>query len=264
MTNDQLINKFPFFNQTMAKAFNYQTELKNFNEEGKKPFNPRVYITVNYKGYPRFKKVLLPQPSKLHDFHSIMMNRKSSREFSGAQITRKQLSTLLYYTAGLRNKRGEDVGNRFYPSAGARYPIEVYPIIWNCEGIKPGIYHYHVRDHTLEFMWTYDDLLDTVFKNIKQQNFRDGGCLFVITAVSNRTEFKYGPRGYRHILMEVGHVCQNTYLAAAGLDLGCCSIGGFLDQGFNALLDVDGYIEKTMLVVSLGKLNVKGGDNYES
>lgn len=173
-------------------------------------------------------------------------------------MTSRELSTLLHYAAGIRSTGVDVSGNRFYPSAGARYPIEVYPIILNCTGIKPGIYHYHVRDHCLEFLWTYPDLNDRVLKNIKQQEFNKSSCIFVITAVSSRTELKYGPRGYRHILMEVGHVCQNLYLTASGLNLGVCSIGGFLDSGFNALLDLDGYIEKTLLVVSAGKL--KGGD----
>lgn len=134
----------------------------------------------------------------------------------------------------------------------------MYPIVFSCEGVNPGIYHYHLRNHSLEFLWTYPDLKDRVFRNVKQQEFRRSSVLFVITAITNRTEFKYGPRGFRYILMEVGHVCQNLYLGAAGLSLGSCSLGGFLDRGFDKLLDLDGYIEKTLVVIPVGKL--KGGD----
>lgn len=258
MTNDEIINLFPFFKQSIAKKFHHETEQNNFDEVGKKPFNAKIYITVNYKGYPRFEKFKLPGFERLRDFNTIMENRKSVREFSGQPTTERELSTILHYTAGIRSSGVDVTGNRFYPSAGARYPIEIYPIVLNCVGIKPGIYHYHVRSHSLEFLWTYPDLNDRLLKNIKQHEFISSSCIFVITAVSNRTELKYGPRGYRHILMEVGHVCQNLYLTAAGLNLGACAIGGFLDSGFNTLLDLDGYIEKTLLVVSVGKL--KGGD----
>lgn len=258
MTNDEIINLFPFFKQTIAKKFHHETEQNNFEEIGKKPFNAKIYITVNYKGYPRFEKVHLPKISKLHDFDKIMLNRRSDREFSRNPITIKQLSTILYYSAGIRPNGKDITGNRFYPSAGARYPIEIYPIVFNCQGINPGIYHYHVRSHSLEFLWTHPNLNERVMNNIKQQEFAKSSCMFVITAVTSRTELKYGPRGYRHILMEIGHVCQNLYLTSSGLTIGACSIGGYLDSGFNDLLDLDGYIEKTLLVVAIGKL--KGGD----
>lgn len=261
MTNDELISKFPYFSSSISKKYWHDTELDNFTEDGKKPFNPSIYIDVNYKGYPRFERVGLPLPSKLSDFHSIMMNRRSTRSFVGERIKKKDLATLLYYANGLRNKLAPDIGNRFYPSGGARYPLEIYPIILKGEALKKGIYHYHVKSHSLEFMWSYDDLEDRVFSNIKQSEFRECSCILVITAVSNRTEAKYGPRGLRLILMEVGHVCQNLYLAASGLGLGICSVGGFLDNGFNAILDVDGYIEKTQIILPVGKM--KGGDNSD-
>jgi|GEM_PF-5911325 len=106
MTNDETIKKFPYFTQTIAKQFSFQTNLQNFREEGKKPFDPKIYVTVNYKGYPRFEKIKLPEPTKLSDFHRIMMKRKSSRSFSGESISIQELSTLLYYSAGLRDLRG--------------------------------------------------------------------------------------------------------------------------------------------------------------
>lgn len=259
MTNDDLINKFPYFKNSLSKFFWRETELYNFKEEGKKPFNQSIYVTVNYKGYPRFKKIKLPSPFKIKNFHSIMMRRKSTRQFSGLPLSKRQISTILYYTNGLRIKGAKDIGNRFYPSGGARYPLELYPIILNCEGIPTGVYHYHIKSHSLEFLWDYDDLEERVFNNIKQQEFRGCGCVMVVTAVTNRTEAKYGARGLRLILMEVGHLCQNLYLVATGMGIGTCSVGGFLDNGFNKILDIDGYIEKTQLVLPIGI--PKGGDN---
>ena len=181
-----------------------------------------------------------------------MMNRYSKRDYTGKRISLKELSTVIYYSAGLRRRNYPDIGNRFYPSAGSRYPIELYPIVLQCENISPGIYHYHLKTHSLEFLWTYPDLENRVFNNIKQPEFKTASVMFALTAVTSRSELKYGPRGYRYVYMEAGHVSQNFYLAAAGLNLGCCSVGGFLDDGIDRLLNIDGFIEHTLLMLSFG------------
>jgi len=45
-----------------------------------------------------------------------------------------------------------DETKRFYPSAGARYPLEIYPIIFSSSDLEQGIYHYNSRDHSLELI----------------------------------------------------------------------------------------------------------------
>jgi len=39
-----------------------------------------------------------------------------------------------------------------YPSAGARYPLEIYVVILNSKEIPEGIYHYNVKWNTLELL----------------------------------------------------------------------------------------------------------------
>jgi len=45
---------------------------------------------------------------------------------------------------------------------------------------------------------------------------------------------------------------QNIYLISACLDIGCCPTGGFLDDGYNSLLDLDGIEESVVGVVAIG------------
>ena len=68
----------------------------------------------------------------------------------------------------------------------------------------------------------------------------------------DRTEMKYRARGYRHIFTEYGHLAQNMYLICAALGLGICSIGGFIDDGLNKILDIDGRIESVIGVIAIG------------
>jgi len=54
-------------------------------------------------------------------------------------------------------------------------------------------------------------------------------------------------------LMECGHIAQNLYLISEAMRLKCCAIGGFVDEEFNKLLDIQGQSEKTMYLMAIGK-----------
>ena len=68
-----------------------------------------------------------------------------------------------------------------------------------------------------------------------------------------RTILSYGDRGYRHILVEAGHLGQNIYLNSVALGLSCCAIGGYIDDKLNSLIDVDGLNESVVYVLAVGK-----------
>lgn len=196
--------------------------------------------TISYKAYPCFEQVLLPKPNlKKYDFIKALLERKSTRSYCDNPVSLADFSELIYFACGVKTViRGDKSTKRFYPSAGARYPLEVYPFVFNVKGVSSGGYHYHVKTHSLERI--VDGLLARrVFDCVDQDFVRKSNVVFVITAVFNRTEEKYWIRGYRHVFTEYGHVAQNFYLLAAAANLGCCSIGGFLDDKINSLLDLD-------------------------
>ncbi len=63
---------------------------------------------------------------------------------------------------------------------------------------------------------------------------------------------KYKERGYRYILFEAGHLGQNIYLVSKALGLKCCAIGGFDDDKFHELLDIDGDNEAVLYAFAMG------------
>lgn len=250
-TTPKLLNK----SKSNSQIFHESTKLQDFTIEGHPDVVPKSWTQVYYKGYPRFEKYSLPQPVGLKKvlFENVLKSRHSTREFSTNEISLLELSSLLLHSAGLKNPKARDTGNRSYPSAGARYPNEVYPVIFNVEKTKMGIYHYHLRSHSLEYMWDYPNFKKVVLSNFNQEWINQASALLLITAVFGRTTMKYRDRGYRHILMDTGHLCQNIYLICEALGLGCCSIGGFLDDKLNKLLDLDGQEESVVIVVAVGK-----------
>jgi len=58
---------------------------------------------------------------------------------------------------------------------------------------------------------------------------------------------------YRYAFIEAGHIGQNIYLAATCLQLGCVSMGAFLDGRMNALLGIDGREEAVIYCLAVGE-----------
>ena len=199
---------------------------------------PKTWTKIYFKSYPRFEKISLPKPRNTSvSLTKTLMMRKSSRSFS-TPISINDLSDLLFYGCGITNNK-EDLNNtrRSYPSAGARYPLELYVIINNVSGLSKGIYHYDVLKHQLEFIRA-DNKLDKVDMAIRQNFILDSSVIFLVSGVLSRTQVKYGVRGYRYVLIEAGHVFQNIHLVAESLGIGCCAIGGFDDDILNQILDL--------------------------
>lgn len=83
-------------------------------------------------------------------------------------------------------------------------------------------------------------------------------AVIILTAIFDRTMMKYKERGYRYILFEAGHVMQNAYLISTAMDLGICSVGGFIDDKINDLLNIDGVNESALYLGVIGNIkNIK-------
>jgi len=217
-------------------------------------------IKILYKSYPRFEQVRLPVEIKISKlpFEKILLSRRSIRDFTGAYISLEELSYILYFSAGISVK-GEDWNEalRMYPSAGARYPLELYVTTLKVRNIDPGVYHYNVKRHSLErlFVDEREKIINKMVRICCDQEFiKRSSVVFIITAVFRRTTLKYGERGYRYVFIEAGHLAQNIYLTATAIQLGCCGIGGFLDDEVVALLDLERLEERPIYLLAVGKV----------
>jgi len=212
---------------------------------------PENWKKIYFKSYPRLTYIKLPLPGKNKaDFFQTLKNRQSRRNFCSTPLTQEEISTLLYYSAGLRQTHFFSSNRRFYPSAGARYPLETYLITINSE-IPKGIYHYNVRSHILEKFSSFNKLsLDCYFD---QSFIKRSGAIIILSAVFKRTVIKYGQRSYRYIFIEAGHLGQNLSLIATSLGLKSCAIGSFFDEEINRLFDIDGVKESSIYCFALGK-----------
>jgi len=230
---------------------------KIINKSSKKGKNIKEKFKISYKGYNRFNEILLPKisPEKMNRTSLItcLENRQSKRKFSKVQLTKKQISVLLKYGCGEKNTRTCNYSSRYYPSAGAKYPLEIYLISLNTD-YKKGLYHYYVRNHSLEELTLLSKLnYKNYFTGNFQKMFKNISCILLISAIFKRTTIKYSDRGYNYVMMEVGSIYQNLGLISSYLGLGCCVIGGFYEEPFNKLIDIDGLSESVIISVAIGK-----------
>ncbi len=226
---------------------------------GKKP---RIWSDVYYKTYPRFPLYTFPSPQPLPMAlsESIMKRRSSRKKTEGGKhrlINLNELSHILYYSAGINclpNTRCP-YPKRVYPSAGARYPLEIYLMIKNqTQEIPSGTFHYNVQAHALEQLpvtLTNHLLIHKVFGTVNKNIVLSSGVMLFISAVFQRTEIKYGNPSFKYICFEAGHMMQNVLLCGTSLGIKTCVIGGFNEDALNSLFFFDKNKELMLYACSL-------------
>jgi SagB-type dehydrogenase family enzyme len=180
---------------------------------------------------------------------AVLEDRVSTRTFDDAYpITVEQLSELLYRTARSRRTQpqptadSEELVSRPYPSGGGAYELELYPVVGNVAGLKPGMYHYDSFDHLLRPVAAADSR--AVSKLLKPASATlTGGAepqvLIVMAARSGRIMWTYEQISYATILKDVGVLMQTIYLAATAMGLGACAQGFGDTTAFVAATGVD-------------------------
>lgn len=205
------------------------------------------------KSYAHAPRVALPDTNGgSHD--ALAEARRSVRSFADEPLPLGDLAQVLRsgYRA-LGPGAASSMLRRPVPSAGALYPLELYALVRNVDGLQPGIYHYDAVGDTLEQVSTkpWQDSGSAAF--LTWSFVEHAPVILCLSAVFARSQEKYGPRGYRYILLEAGHVGQNMCLRAA--EMGCDSLflGGYNDAVLNALIELDGSTEAVVYTMALGR-----------
>lgn len=214
-----------------------------------------------YKQYPNAPRIKLPSiesvPQNGREFDEVVSSRRSLRDFADLDLDLDDLSKILHQSYGITGelsaKSGFRQDLRSAPSAGALYPAEIYIAVRKVAGVEPGIYHYNVPNHELELMIP-GDLTERVCEVCCGQEYvRRTSIVVMISGVVARTKLKYGERGYRYALLDIGHLGQNLYLSCTSLELAVMTTCGFFDDEANKLLRIDGVDETAMYVAFIGK-----------
>ena len=162
-----------------------------------------------------------------------------------------ELSHILYFSDGVTE---ESRGLRAAPSAGAIYPVEVYPVINEIQDLKRGIYHYLPVPHEMDLIVEGDFRQQMEHASFGQSMLARANIVIVLSSIFKRIQSRYRERAQRYICLEAGHIAQNIYLTATSMGLGTCAIGAFSDEAVNRLLGLDGSDESALYLIATGRI----------
>ncbi len=173
-------------------------------------------------------RVALPPPRRKgpRSVEEAIARRRSVRDFSAEALSLEEVGQILWSAAGLTS--GE--GLRAAPSAGARYPLEVYLA---CE---QGLFHYRLREHALAKVQAGDPRGPLAAAAYGQSFVAEAAVSLVFVAIYERTMSRYGDRGIRYVHMDVGHAAENVHLQAEALGLASVPVGAFDDDAVAEVL----------------------------
>lgn len=217
---------------------------------------PESWKIQEYKVYPRFPKIPLsdmPIQKLPANFFHLVSKRRSERDYGANQsLLIDEIAVLLRYSCGISERKV--FPGRAQPSAGERFPIEMYIfVLVPGKNLPAGLYHYDVKSHRLDVLRQNVLTKEDIRRLFRFEWVEKASAVLVMTTVFGRNQIKYGDRGYRYILIEAGHIGQNISLVSLALDLKCCALGGTRDQDIEEFLDIDGINESVVYAFSIGR-----------
>jgi len=196
--------------------------------------------------------ITLPQPSTsgTMSLETAIAQRRSVRRYTPEALTTEEIGQLSWAAQGIT---GSKESQRASPSAGGRHPLFLYV----CR--PDGVWRYHPQGHYLARHLEQDVRDDLVDAAWRQKFIAEAPCVFIISAISERTTGQYGERGeLRYVPMDTGHAAENLLLQAVALGLGGVSVGAFEDAAVKQILALPAQ-EEPLYIIPVG--HPKGGSD---
>lgn len=195
---------------------------------------------------------------KKQNIYECIKERRSTRFYSDEPISLDELSYLLWTTQGITGTNKSGLTFKTVPSSGATHSFETYLFIMNVEGIQKGVYRYLPVEHKLLSIFELNEIDKKIDEITLEQPFvpnfaKKASVLFVWSTTPYRSEWKYDITAHKKILIDIGHVCQNLYLASESINSGTCAIGIYDQKLIDELLELDGKEEFVVYLAAVGK-----------
>lgn len=174
-----------------------------------------------------------------------ILNRRSTRAYSGESITQAQLAAILSTYDGMRTLTFD------------RESLETFVAVHRVEGLDPGCYHFDPGAGSLRQIRFKDLRAEVQYLCLDQELGGKAAAVVFHTADLPRAVAHWGDRAYRYLHMDAGHVGQRLNLAAVHLGLGASGIGGFFDDQVNDLLGIP-ETEAVVYITTIGVPAARG------
>lgn len=179
-----------------------------------------------------------------------ILKRRSTRAYSGEDLTFDELKALLDFTYQHENYIYQGFDNSVdYFDLNL---IETFIAVSGVKGLETGCYYYAPKAQELRQIRFKNFRKELHFLCLGQELGRDAAAVVFHTADLKSAVAQYGDRVYRYLHMDAGHLGQRLNLAAIRLGLGVSGIGGFFDDRVNEVLGIPGD-EAVLYMTTLGR-----------
>ena len=230
--------------KTAAQEFHDATNLSYINLLTKPPL---------YKSYTGLSSIPLPQ-SDAPEMPTLEALARPATTGT-APLDLLSISQLLHYSAGLIRKSvspsAGEVHYRAAASAGALYPIELYLVCGELDGLAAGVYHYSPAGHALTKLRT-GDLRGNLAASADDETLASSPAIIISTAVFWRSAWKYRTRGYRYCFWDNGTMLANLLATASAVGQPARVIAGFIDFQVDLILGLDSREEASICLTAVG------------
>ena len=207
-----------------------------------------------YKIYPGAGTLALPRDLSLPSMSTLGALRRRS-DSPQKPLDLETVTRLLFCVGGLTkraNVGGEDYHFRAAASAGALYPVEIYLVAGEVEGMERGLYHFLPADLKLHGL-RRGDWRPYLAGCVGSTSLLDARAVFIMTSIFWRSAWKYRARAYRYCFWDTGTILANLLAAANADALDSEIITAFKDRPVEELLEVDGDREGIACLVAVGQ-----------
>ncbi len=195
-----------------------------------------------------------------------MLRRRSVNQFTGDAVGMDYLATIARCARGISDtataklQEGLEIKLNFstISSAGHLYPVDIYFLVLNIKGLEQGIYHYAEQTDMLIKTGNKEqasEILDTFVRAKNEIMYTRCNYICLFAAHPWKSMSKYGNRGLRFVLQEIGAISQNIHLANVCLGLASTDWGGYYENEVNQLMGFDGINQTILHMVLAGITN---------
>jgi SagB-type dehydrogenase family enzyme len=166
------------------------------------------------------------------------------------------LAELLFFSAGITRDVTVQGRGKFYlraaPATGALYPIELYVVCRDLEGLEAGVYHFSPGDFSLSRLRSGDWTPALSSYAGSRADISASPASIVLTSIAWRNSWKYQTRSYRHWYWDGGVIAANLLATANSAGLRSSVVLGFEDEAVNRLLGLKERQEAAIAICPVG------------
>jgi len=214
-----------------------------------KPNPFKLYTGVTVQDLPT--EFLRPALNALVSISGIVPKEKAS---TGMGVD--TLAELLFFSAGITREVKVPGRGAFYlraaPATGALYPIELYVVCRNLEGLEAGVYHFCPGDFSLSQLRSGDWTRTLSSYAGSRAEISAAPASIILTSVAWRNSWKYQARSYRHWFWDGGVIVANLLATANSAGLRSSVVLGFEDEAVNRLLGLRARREAAIAICPVG------------